>query len=47
MGHAHVTDYDLEEFGMKIQDARKIYNYLYIFLFFISWILISIIYSVN
>jgi hypothetical protein len=47
MGHLHITDYDLEEFGMKIQDARKIYNYLYIFLFLVSLMVISIIYSVK
>lgn len=36
MGHAHVTDEELEEFGIKIEDARRIYNLLYLFLFIIS-----------
>ena len=33
MGYSHITDEDLENFGVKIEDARKIYNYMYVFLF--------------
>jgi hypothetical protein len=36
MGYSHITDEDIENFGIKIQDARKIYNYLYLFLLFIT-----------
>jgi hypothetical protein len=42
MKNVHITDYDLEDFGIKLHDARKIYNYLYIFLLFIMIMLISI-----
>ena len=46
MGYSHITEKDLENFGVKIEDARKIYNYMYVFLFFIS-VLIANFFFIN